>query len=387
MSLKNQPMQHSAFNPSNPFSSEDLRPLADKKGIQGRISSYWNGKRVDVYLARCFPFLSRSSWQKRCFLKKILVNDHPIRPSYRLKEGQQVCHHYPRSSEPPVNDTITCFYHHHHLRAFYKPPHLPMHEGGRYRKHTFSEIITQRWGTEWRAVHRLDKDTSGIILCGNTSEVRAQLSQAFRSHSTQKTYYAIACGKPLQKSWCVTAPLGYSNQTTWRTKRWVQKQGGKPAITHFQVLKQASKHCLLKITPVHGRTHQIRIHAAYAGFPLVGDTRYFADESIFLHFLKEGYSQKVLSHIMAPRLCLHAAKLTIAFKMPHQNHPKTIHLESPLPEDMSWIFEQLSKDPHTPLSFDSNYPNTLSNTPCQTSMVRREGLEPSRSKTSTRPST
>ena len=313
---------------------EDLRPLG------GVISEPWVGKRLDQYLGACFPFLSRTAWQKRCLEGRVWVGERPMqRSSYGLRAGDQVYHLYPPHLEPWVNRDVFCFYRQGEVMGLYKPPHLPMHEGGSYRKNTFAEVLKESYGQEWGAVHRLDRETSGVVLCGSTAAVRAELSHGFRTHKFKKSYDAIVMGEVRESSWEVNAPIGYAQQSTWRCKRWVSEQG-RVARTFFEVVEVISGFTRLKVFPEHGRTHQIRIHAAYSGYPLVGDTRYHPDERVFLEFIQSGYSEWVLEKIRAPRLCLHASSLEL------KDSPLLPHaLYLPLPEDMSQIWCSLKERP------------------------------------------
>ena len=303
--------------------------------------------RADRYLAQRFPFLSRTHWQKKCLDGRVHNHHGPIKPTYKIQPGDQLFHDYPQNLEPAVNHNVFCIFHNHPIMATYKPPHLPMHEGGLYRKNTFYEICRNKWGAPWRAVHRLDRETSGVVVCAKTSTMRSTLAHAFRHHGTTKIYYAIAIGQPPASSWSINQPIGYASKTSWRVKRWIDP-AGKPAVTHFQIISTYKNFVWLKIRPVHGRTHQIRIHAAYAGLPLMGDVRYHHDEEIFLRFLAEGYSARVLQHIIVPRLCLHAG--TIEFQLSNSNHRRhsqrnlsplsqKIHIHAPIPYDLQWIWK------------------------------------------------
>ena len=324
----------------------ESKQTADKKDLRklGSVISESEPMlhmRIDRYLGHRYPFLSRTSWQKRCLEGSVYNLDGPIKPTYKLQVGDQLFHHYPKNIEPKVEEGVFCIYRNRAIMAAYKPPLLPMHEGGRYRKNTFYTMACQKWGNHWRAVHRLDRETSGVVVCGGTSTTRAALSLALRQQNTHKTYYAIGIGKPPSYQWRVDRPIGHTTETSWRTKRWVDPQG-KPAITDFQVIGLYQNYSLLKITPIHGRTHQIRIHASYSGLPLMGDVRYHHNEDIFLQFLDEGYSKEVLSTIIAPRLCLHAGSMRFQLKGPRRSSPyRQIAIFLPLPNDIQWIWKQL----------------------------------------------
>ena len=308
-------------NINNIDKSQDLRSLGTinklsiKQSDIKKSQKNWIGERIDKYLSNCYPFLSRTAWQKKCRQQKVIVlGKKHLNSSYKLKLNDRVYHLYEEkdSLEPKIykKTRLLCFYHTKNLIAIYKPPDIAMHETGIYKKNTLVNLINNQIGNNWHAVHRLDMPTSGIILCSNSKDLRAAISTMFRYHQFNKTYLAIVYGK-LKKhhTWQVDAAIGYDNNTSWRQKRWVNHKTGKKAITNFKVLHSHQDVSLVKINPIQGKTHQIRIHLAYCGYPIIGDTRYFAHENIFLEYLAKGFSDNVLKHIKAIRLCLHASGL------------------------------------------------------------------------------
>ena len=358
------------MNPSSSPHNQDLRSLGNP------IDQKWAGYRIDHYLSQCFPFLSRSLWKQRCKSGKVIVQGkQAIRGSYQLKVGDQLFHYYPQSQEPPISINVFCFYHHKHLRAMYKPANIPMHEGGLFKQNTLKSLIHNHFGSDWHAVHRLDLETSGIVLCCNNHLLRASLSTLFRYHLINKTYIAIVKAQlTAQKSFIIDAPIGVAQNTTWRTKRAVNYDNGKLAITRFKVLASFGDYSLIKINPIQGKTHQIRIHCSFNNHPIIGDTRYFSEESIFLKFIDKGYCDEVLKAIICPRLCLHASKITIDlnniknFLNTHRlykkdylqlksalstldhycdNNPLCFYL--PMPDDMIYILKRLYLNRNLPI--------------------------------------
>ena len=302
------------------------------------------GSRIDAFLAKNYPFLGRSAWQSRLRQGQLRVQDVAVHPAYKLKKGDAVTHFNPEESEPHVDSNIFAFWEGDGVMAVYKPSNLPMHEGGKYRKKTFCELVRREIGESWSAVHRLDRDTSGLVLCANDPTIRNVLSAELRARTLEKTYLAIAMGKPTKDHWIEKRPLGFTGKTEWRDKRWVVK-GGLPSETEFNVVETAGDYVLMKIKPKTGRTHQIRIHAAANGLPLIGDTRYNSDETIFLEYIDRGFTPRVLQRIGAPRLCLHASGLSFL-------HPVTnlrCDLNLPLPNDMTYIWDSIKKGSNFPL--------------------------------------
>ncbi|MFW7379382.1 MAG: RluA family pseudouridine synthase [Oligoflexus sp.] len=303
--------------------------------IGGVITSVHVGLRADQYLSEQYPFFSRASWQKRMREGWLLVNRCRIRPSYRLREGDQVELFYPLCAEPDVDRGIYPVWKKGAVMAVYKPGNLPIHENGPYRKNTFAHILQEELGKEWAAVHRLDKETSGIVLCGATYEVRQELSRSLAKRVLDKEYLAIAKGRPKAASWAETGSIGDLSDSPIRIKKWVVPDG-LPSETEFEVLEEKAGRVLLAAKPKTGRTNQIRIHAAYSGLPLVGDKLYHPDEQVFLNWFEDGMSDDIVRQTGFRRCLLHAHRLTFI-------HPETEQIETvvcPMPEDMQEYWQE-----------------------------------------------
>lgn len=303
--------------------------------IGGSVPAHYAGSRADQYLSEHFPFFSRATWQKRMREGWVLVSRRRVRPSYRLREGDQVEMFYPHSLEPEVDRGIYPVWKKGAVMAVYKPGNLPMHENGPYRKNTFAHILQTELGREWAAVHRLDKETSGIVLCGATYEVRQELSRSLAKRVLDKEYLAIAWGSPKQANWLETGPIGDLPDSPIRIKKWVVPEG-LPAETEFEVLEEKAGRVLLAAKPKTGRTNQIRIHAAFQGLPLVGDKLYHPDEQVFLDWFEDGMSDAIVRQTGFRRCLLHAHRLTFI-------HPETEQIETivcPMPEDMQDYWQE-----------------------------------------------
>lgn len=294
------------------------------------------GVRVDRYLAKYFLFNSRTQWQKRCDMNEVIVSGRPIKASYILKENDKVSYFCPEAREPAVDSGIYSIWEKNGIMAVYKPSNLPMHEGGSYRLNTFHEFLGKKFGRHWAAIHRLDRETSGVVLCGNEKKLRNELSEQLRSRNMEKTYFAIAIGEAKDKQWEVDAPIGAAENSSFRLKQWVSDQG-LPSLTKFVVMDRKPGFTLLKVHPKTGRTHQIRVHSAWSGLPLVGDKKYYPDESIYLNYLDHGFTDRIKNCVYVDRLCLHATALD--FTCPKSGAPQ--HIKSEMPADMIKIWENL----------------------------------------------
>ena len=295
------------------------------------------GVRVDRYLGDNYPFHSRAQWQKVIKAGDVRINSQLVRRSYQLRAGDQVSYYHPQDHEPEVNTNIHTVWEEQGIKAVYKPGNLPMHEGGKYKHNTFARVLAETYGRSWSAIHRLDRETSGIVLCGNSSEMRAQLTTEMLAHRIRKTYFAIGMGTAPQQEWVVDQPIGEASNTRFRIKQWVEPETGQFAKTEFTCLEQKSQACLMQVSPITGRTHQIRVHAAWCNLPLVGDKKYHPNEQVYLDYLDHGYTASTEDHCWTDRMCLHAGRI----RFRHPVLDQEIEVECPIPEDMQTIWDQI----------------------------------------------
>lgn len=312
-------------------------PMGEFRGIGGEVPGDQDGARVDAYLAKHFPFLSRAGWQTRIGDGHLLVNGTKVKSSSRLRPGDVLAHYMPTGAEPEVDRGIRVLWERHGLMAVFKPGNLPMHESGPYRKNTFAELVKEKIGKEWAAIHRIDRETSGIVICGSNVAMRGRLSIDFAERRIYKEYLAIARGVAEADRWTSDGAIGDLKASKIRIKRGVVADG-LPAKTEFKVLGRGREATLLHCRPLTGRTNQIRIHAAHAGHVLFGDKLYHNDETIFLDYLDAGQAPDITVRTGFRRLCLHA--MAIEFKHPFDG--EFCRIETPLPEDLQDFWAELA---------------------------------------------
>lgn len=199
------------------------------------------------------------------------------------------------------------------------------------------EMLAGHYSKLW-PVHRLDRETSGVLLFARTAEAHAALNAAFEAREVAKVYNALVNGQPRWEERTVDAPLLPNGDRKHRTI--VDAEDGKPSITHFKVLQRVTGVSLVEARPLTGRTHQVRVHLAVTGSPIACDALYGNGKPILLSAFKKSFRQG--SHDERPllgRLGLHALSLTV-------RHPVTgesLFLEAPLAKDMGATLNQLSK--------------------------------------------
>ncbi|HOV37615.1 MAG TPA: RluA family pseudouridine synthase [Spirochaetales bacterium] len=188
-----------------------------------------------------------------------------------------------------------------------------------------------------RPVHRIDKETSGIVLFAKTEEAFRVLSQQFEQHTITKTYHVLAIGSPSWGETICDAPLLPDGDRNHRT---VVRIEGKPSRTRFQVLERFCSCTLVEVVPETGRIHQIRAHLAYLGHPVIGDTLYGGGAGLYLSTFKKGYKGgKGKEKPLIGRVCLHA--MTLEFDHPETG--KRERIASPYPEDFERALKSLRK--------------------------------------------
>ena len=193
-----------------------------------------------------------------------------------------------------------------------------------------------------RVVHRLDKDTSGVIVFAKNIEAQRHLSEQFRENRTQKEYLALVAGRPDTDEGEVDGPLGVHPKSKLRMA--VLSHGGRPARTLWKVEKRFRQYTLIRVFPKTGKTHQIRVHMNHAGFPLAIDPLYNAPRpgaplGIFLSMFKRGYRPDAeAERPLIDRLTLHAERLSF-----QEGDGATRTIIAPLPKDFRAILNQLQK--------------------------------------------
>jgi RluA family pseudouridine synthase len=273
------------------------------------------GQRLDAFLAKSFPYRSRTSWAAFVRAGRIRLNDGEARPGRALRCGDRVQYVPDPRPEPRVSRAYRVIHEDERLLAIRKPANLPVHPSGRYFHNTLLLMLLADRGeglgsTELRIVHRLDRETSGVILFGKGRQAAAALAGQFEFRRVRKRYLAIVHGRPFEDRFEVEAPIGRDPDSPVRKAMSVRPEG-QAARTRFRVLRRGPAHALVLARPLTGRLHQIRVHLRHAGLPIVGDKVYGLDPEIFLRFVGDALSEEDRRRLLWRRQALHAWSLTI----------------------------------------------------------------------------
>ena len=322
--------------------------LEDFRKIGPRIENS-NEERLDLYMSQRFKFHTREEWRDRILNSEVMIefnspqefnharkpNLSEVKPTYKIKNFDQIWLFHPPEYEPEFLDHIDVLYDNKDICIFNKPPNLVVHAAGLYLKNTFVEHISKMGYTQCSPVHRIDRETSGLLICARLSETRKILSDAFRKSQVRKLYLAVTKGTALlPNEFSVNYPIGEPENSLIRLKLWIEGKNLQPACTQFVKLSTVDDYSLWACLPVTGRTNQIRIHLAAIGHWIVGDKMYHENENVFIEFYEKGFTQWVHEQVIFPRHLLH--NTGIIFNSCLNIEPLSFAPQMcPLPDDMS----------------------------------------------------
>jgi 23S rRNA pseudouridine1911/1915/1917 synthase len=230
------------------------------------------GRTVLDYLARRHRHSSEATWRERIAAGEIEVQGRRASVDDTLRSGESLVWRRPPWIEPEVPLAFAVLYRDEHLLAVAKPRGLPSNPNGGFLTHTLLHVV-RRTHPEATPMHRLGRGTSGIVLFARTAEARRRVAAAFREGRVEKTYGALVTGVPDRDAFSVERPIGPVPHPRLG-QVYAASEGGKRAVTHVRVMSTQPDAALVEATIPTGRPHQIRIHLASAGHPLVGDPLY-----------------------------------------------------------------------------------------------------------------
>jgi 23S rRNA pseudouridine1911/1915/1917 synthase len=314
-----------------------------EKTLELEITDELHGKRADAAISKLVPDVSRSTITEAIAAGRAKADGVAIaKPSQKLSSGQKVTIVIEDEGVPearPENIPIDVVYEDSDIAVINKPAGLVVHPGAGVPDGTLMNGLLYRYPQTRdlpRAgiVHRIDKDTSGLMVVALSQKAQFRLTKAISKHQVVREYEAIACGL-ITAGGTIEGDIGRDPAN--RTRMAVVPDGmGREAVTHYRVMERFRDHTLVRLRLETGRTHQIRVHMASIGHPLIGDPVY----GYGLRLLK-GASEEFSAALRAfRRQALHAARLSFT-------HPVTgeaMDLSAPLPEDMQSLIEALRKD-------------------------------------------
>ncbi|HVZ36505.1 MAG TPA: RluA family pseudouridine synthase, partial [Polyangiaceae bacterium] len=264
------------------------------------------------------------------------------RASDLVRAGETVYLVRPPFEEPSAPRELPIVFEDETMLALDKPPGLPVHPSASYHRNTVSYILQERYGraTAPRIAHRLDRETSGLLLCSRTPEHERLLKGAFENRRMHKSYLAIVRGELGADEGTIDLPLARPAEGLHVLME--VRADGLEAVTDYRVRARSAGHSLLELFPRTGRQHQLRVHLSALGHPIVGDKLYGPEGAApFLETIETGLSAELVARLGHPRHALHAHRLCFE----HPGSGETVELEAPLAADMAALWQGLGGDP------------------------------------------
>lgn len=308
--------------------------IGDQYVVTHTIDDSHDGWRADQYLQTQYKSFSRNKLQNLIAEGRVVMDSKRVKPSTTLRMGDRIKVISEKMEEPEVDIDYGILYEDKYILVIDKPANLPVHPAGKFLFNTLLMHLRKERGHNFNLIHRLDRETSGVLLLAKDGETAGHLVRQFRERQTSKSYWAVCLGHPEEDRFSVDADIGSAVNSYIRLKMqaFPKGTGEMDALTHFEVLKRASSGLsLVNCDLMTGRQHQIRVHLHYAGFPVVGDKLYGADDSIFIdHIARKPLSEEAKRKLVISRHALHSRYL----KFYHDRIGKWVEVESPLPQDM-----------------------------------------------------
>ena len=291
-----------------------------------------SGERLDAFLARSGEGLTRSAAQKLIEQGQVFRNGKPGKKNDKLNIGDRIEYEIPEAKPVDIAPTrmdLKIVYEDEDLLVIDKPKGLVVHPAPGHQEDTLVNGLLYAMGDDLSGingelrpgiVHRIDKDTSGLLAVAKNDLAHTMLASQLKDHTMARTYEAIVCGSFREDSGTVDAPIG--RHPSDRKKMCVTERNSKNAVTHWEVVARYRGYTHIRCKLETGRTHQIRVHMAHIGHPILGDTVY-------------GHKKPELGQ---DSQCLHAGAL--CFRHPRDGRPVMVF--SPLPEYFQKVLEKLA---------------------------------------------
>jgi 23S rRNA pseudouridine1911/1915/1917 synthase len=314
--------------------ADETEPDADVLHVHFKASKT-QVRRIDQFLTDRLPHMSRAGVQRLIDEGLVTVNGKTTKASYKIKTGDDVEMVAPPE---PVNELVPepipleILFEDEHFLALNKQAELIVHPArGRWTGTLVNGLVYygKKWSTcngDWRPgiLHRLDRNTTGVMLVAKSDEAHWRLARQFENRTIQKTYTAIVQGSPELMADVIDLPIGRDKYV--REKQAVRKEanGGRVAITKYEIQERFPGYALVKLTPKTGRTHQLRVHMSTIGYPMVGDNMY-------------GGRAYVSGDFRFGRQALHAREITFV----HPGTLQTMTITAPYPADITELLRIL----------------------------------------------
>ena len=293
------------------------------------VDPYHDGWTLLDYLLDRFRYLDGGEWVDRIERGRVRVNGVAVAGSLTVRSGD-VIEYEVHVIEPPVDFTYAVILEDADLLVVSKSGNIPVHAGGKYFRNTLVAKLREDRGAKLDLAHRLDRETSGLIVLTKNVDAARGMAVAFSQGAVEKVYLGVVRGRPDPEEFVVDEPIGKVGEGFPVARSVIDRANGKPARTDFRVVERLRDVAVVEARPRTGRKNQIRVHLEFAGHPVVGDKIYGMPIEILEESLVLPDSPRVREHLVLSRHALHAWRLSF----PHPRTAEPVALEAPAPPDI-----------------------------------------------------
>ena len=307
-----------------------------------KVDSYRSGWTIVEFLAHRFKYHTAEGWEKRVRDEWVRVGGHTIAPDHVVDHQDEITYTI-WHAEPDVDFSYDVLYEDNDVLAVSKSGNIPVHACGVFITNTLIAKLKEDFGPGLNLCHRLDRETSGVVVLSKNKEANRELAGMFARGEVEKSYAALVFGEVEEDAFTIDAPIGkidiryqypveyeYGKENdlaTYLPKRVVDFENGKKAVTDCELVSRNNGFTTLRVVPRHGRTNQIRVHLAHVGHPLVGDKIYALKGDVRDELFSKGLTDRVKEALVLPRHALHCESLR--FSHPVTGEPLTIQAPTP----------------------------------------------------------
>lgn len=309
------------------------------------VGAEGSGVRLDLFLAQQFPTYSRVHLRKVINAAGVRVNGKSVKAAHKLQAGERisiVLPELPRKGPRAEAIPLDILYEDDWMAAINKPPGMVVHPAKGHWSGTLTAALQYHFDSLSEAggptrpgvVHRLDRDTSGVLVVAKNDQAHFALCDQFEQRTVEKEYFALIVGRPDRDADIIDQPIGPHPYQRERMAIRRDHPGARPAQTVYEVVERFDGFAALRVLPRTGRTHQIRVHLTHVGLPILCDRLYGGRARISRGELRRDPKDE---HVVLERQALHARRLKL-------KHPKTgepLEFEAPLPEDIAGVVAEL----------------------------------------------
>jgi len=286
--------------------------MSTSERLSFQVGTGDSGKRLDLFLAQKFSYLSRERWQDEIEKGNILISGAKREISYQLKEKDIIGFTPTGIIEREVDEKYEVVFEDEFFLGVNKSGNLPVHSSGRYKNNNLVSILTRDLKAALHLANRIDRETSGIVMFGKTTEAARALQNLFQKREVRKIYIVYVYGK-FPDALSAIGFLSQDKQSSVIKKKALFKEpqegNSKASETHFERIAESGEMAKLLAYPRTGRIHQIRASLFSLGYPVVGDKIYGRDETVFLEFIESGLTKDHIKRIGGARQALHSHRL------------------------------------------------------------------------------